>query len=151
MGCCSGSRRGCGISRLRLPEKAMKYFTPNELRCHHCDESRLHPGFGEALDTLREAFGEPMAVTSACRCLEHNTDIKGHELSLHIADKPAHADKGQQGALAIDIATPDGAYRGRLFSAAWRLGWSIGWNAKKGFLHLDRRSVIGLSQTTFDY
>jgi hypothetical protein len=53
--------------------------------------------------------------------------------------------------MAIDVETPDGAYRGRLFELAWDHGWSIGWNAKSRFLHLDRRVDIGMPQTTFDY
>jgi hypothetical protein len=57
-----------------------------------------------------------------------------------------------EGTMAIDIATPDGAYRGELFSLAWARGWSIGWNARRGFLHLDRRiDLSGWAQTTFDY
>jgi hypothetical protein len=50
--------------------------------------------------------------------------------------------------MAIDIAVR-GIDKGDLFSAAWRGGWSIGWN--KGFLHLDRRVDIGMPQTTFEY
>jgi hypothetical protein len=129
----------------------MKYFTYDEMACDHCGGAKLHPGFGEELDALREEFNRPMAVTSFCRCKVHNTNIGGHPESLHIFDLPAHALKGQKGTLAVDIATPDGEYRGALFALAWRRGWSIGWNAKKRFLHLDRRDFIGMPQTSFDY
>jgi hypothetical protein len=131
----------------------VKYFTDEELNCNHCGLIALHPGFDDDLIALREAFNEPMKTKSCCRCKAHNDSdaVKGHQLSLHIGDLPAHADKGQKGTLAIDIETPDGPYRGRLFDAAWRLGWSIGWNAKLKFLHLDRRDRIGMKQTTFDY
>ena len=135
----------------------MKHFTQAELACKHCGVFNLHSGFGEELDALREAFGQPMVVRSGCRCKEHNDrpaaegGAGGHPLSLHICDHPAHADKGQQGALAIDIATPDGPYRGRLFTIAWTRGWSVGWNAKLRFLHLDRRDWLRMPQTSFDY
>ncbi|HLB49830.1 MAG TPA: D-Ala-D-Ala carboxypeptidase family metallohydrolase [Anaerolineales bacterium] len=129
----------------------MKHFTYDEMACDHCGGGKLHPGFGEELDALREEFGQPMAVTSFCRCKVHNTNINGHEKSLHVFDFPAHANLGQKGTLAVDIAAVDGAYRGKLFAIAWRRGWSIGWNAKRGFLHLDQRSMIGLPQTSFDY
>jgi hypothetical protein len=129
----------------------MKYFSDAEMSCKHCGLLNLHPGFAEALVELRETLAEPMAVASGCRCLEHNTTIKGHKQSLHIGDVPAHADKGQQGTLAVDVAAADGGYRGRLFVAAWRRGWSIGWNSRLKFLHLDRRDLVGLPQTSFDY
>jgi len=129
----------------------MKHFSHDEMACDHCGYGRLHPGFGEELDALREEFGLPMAVTSFCRCKAHNANVRGHPESLHIFDHPAHSNRGQKGALAVDIATPDGAYRGKLFAIAWRRGWSIGWNAAHKFLHLDRRDVIGVPQTSFDY
>jgi len=129
----------------------MKYFTDAELACKHCGLLSLHPGFAEALIELRETLAEPMFVTSACRCLTHNTAIKGHEKSLHIGDHPVYAAQGQRGSLAVDVAAHDGAYRARLFVAAWRKGWSIGWNGPLKFLHLDRRDLVGLPITTFDY
>jgi hypothetical protein len=58
---------------------------------------------------------------------------------------------GLTGCAAVDIETPDGAYRGQLFKLAWERGWSIGWNAAKQFLHLDRRVDVDLPQTSFDY
>lgn len=131
----------------------MIYFTKEELACKHCGLYKLHPAFFETLNILRERFGEPMVVRSCCRCKEYNDspEVHGHPKSLHVADFPAHAAEGQRGTLAIDIEAKDGTYRGRLFSLAWKEGWSIGWNAKLGFLHLDRRDWIGLAQTTFDY
>ena len=127
----------------------MKYFTVKELACKHCGGVALHPGFGEALDALREDLREPMVATSVCRCLEHNTDIKGHEHSLHIFDIPAHAAMGQEGALAADIATPNADYRGRLLRKARQHGFSVGHGST--FLHLDRRDMIGLRQAEFNY
>lgn len=131
----------------------MIYFTEQELACKHCGLFKLHPGFDDALDSLRAAFGDPLIVRSCCRCKVYNDsdEVRGHVRSLHVADLPAHADKGQLGTLAVDIETKNGARRGRLFSVMWRMGWSIGWNAKLGFLHGDRREWIGMPQTTFDY
>ena len=135
----------------------MSYFTDNELACKHCGLLKLHPGFRETLNALRGKFNEPMITRSCCRCKEHNDrpadegGAGGHVRSLHVGDLPAHADKGQKGTLAIDIAAVDGAYRGRLFVMMYQEGWSIGWNAKSGFLHGDRRDFIGMQQTTFNY
>jgi hypothetical protein len=135
----------------------MKYFTKEELACRHCGLFLLHPGFGEALDLLREAVNRPLVVTSCCRCKYYNDlpvdsgGVGGHPESLHIFDFPAHQKLGQLGTLACDFAAVKGPERGELFAALWKLGWSVGWNAKRGFLHGDRRDWIGMKQTTFDY
>ena len=130
-------------------------FTQEELSCPHCDLFRFHPGFLDrlqelriVLETLRPSRAS-MRVTSGCRCIEHNRNIGGHPRSLHIGDETQHL--GQQGALAVDVATPDGAFRGDLFMLAWERNWSLGWNAKRGFLHLDQRVMVGLPQNSFDY
>lgn len=129
------------------------HFDDDELWCRHCRQFRFHPGFLDALEALRTRLGEPMRVTSGARCRAHNDseDVRGHARSLHVFDDVAYPAAGQEGALAADVATPDGAYRGRLFAAAWGLGWSVGWNSPKRFLHLDRRDRVGLPQATFDY
>ena len=103
----------------------------------------------ERVALMRLTFGDPMSITSGCRCAKHNANEGGHKKSLHVFDKPQH--EGQKGALALDVQTPDGNYRGRLFTLAWDAGFSIGWNARKRFLHLDGRTMIGLPQTSFDY
>jgi hypothetical protein len=121
-------------------------------KCGQCEHLLiLHPGFIDSLQEVREDLALPMSPTSGCRCRAHNLRVGGHPRSLHISDFPAHADKGQEGTLGADFAAEDGNYRGRLFSVLWRHGFSIGWNAKKKFLHADRRDWIGMKQTSFDY
>lgn len=133
----------------------MRWFTKRELDCNHCGALKFHPGFDVELAALRVEFARPMTVMSACRCKVHNDrpaaqgGAGGHPRSLHVCDHAQHP--GQEGTLGIDIATPEGAYRGDLFALAWRRGWSIGWNAARKFVHLDRRDFVGLAQTSFDY
>lgn len=124
-------------------------FYADEFWCKHCRQMKFHPGFIETLQMVRTQLALPMHPTSGCRCSFWNKEIGGHEHSLHIFDIPQHP--GQQGTLAVDIATVDGFYRGMLFDIAWGHGFSIGWNAKRGFLHLDLRTLIGLPKTSFDY
>lgn len=128
-------------------------FYEHEFACKHCGMTRFHPGFVEELQALRDevhkATGRGMTVNSGCRCTVHNRNVGGASKSLHICDEPQHP--GQLGTLGVDIATPDGIYRGHLFAIAWRHGWSVGWNKPSQFLHLDRRDWVGLPQRSFDY
>lgn len=128
----------------------MEHFAAQELACRcGCGLSRFHPGFLDELSALRREMGEAMTLNSACRCADQNVAVGGHPKSLHVGNREQHV--GMAGTLAVDVATLSGEYRGRLFATAWRRGWSIGWNGKKGFLHIDRRVDIGLARTTFDY
>lgn len=126
------------------------YFKDPELVCKcGCGILKLHRGFRDELERLRIAFKRPMVITSACRCKKHNEAVGGHPNSLHVGDVPAHP--GQTGALAVDVETLAGDFRGELFRLAWERGWSIGWGGKRRFLHLDRRDFVGLPQNSFDY
>ena len=125
------------------------HFQRSELECRcGCGLAEFQPGFLDHLELLRRAYGRPMRITSACRCSTHNARISplAPLRSLHIGDREARP--GHRGALAIDVAI-GGMDKGDLFAAAWRLGWSVGWN--RVFLHLDRRVDIGMPQTTFEY
>lgn len=130
-----------------------KNFQDYELRCRGSGKLIIHPGFIDQLQLLRDdvfaASKRGIVVLSGCRSFEYNALIGGHPLSLHVCDKPMHP--GQQGTLAVDAAAIDGWYRGVLFASAWNRGWSIGWNAARKFLHLDRRDLVGLKQDSFDY
>lgn len=139
------------MSKILLPGATS--FYEHEFACKHCGMIRLHPGFIEELQGLRDEVyavtKRGMDVNSGCRCAVHNRNEGGAPQSLHICDEEQHP--GQLGTLAADVPTPDGIYRGHLFAIAWRRGWSIGWNKKYQFLHLDRRIVLGLPQRSFDY
>ena len=124
-------------------------FTPAEMACKGSGLVAVHPALLDALQAIRTQVGRPLPITSGCRSMAHNANVGGHPRSLHIADQPTRA--GHHGCMAVDIACPDGALRGDLFSTAWHRGLSIGWNAKRGFLHLDVRYLFGSPQTSFDY
>ncbi|NQV79770.1 MAG: hypothetical protein HQ495_04405 [Alphaproteobacteria bacterium] len=135
----------------------MTYFNQSELECPSTKQVALAPGFADALDGLRRAFRRPMRVNSCCRSVAHNKTVGGHPRSLHLIANPYWTyPKGDARAgmpldtCAIDIAVPDGSYRGALLAVAWSHGFSIG--VSRTFVHLDARTlVLGLSQTTFLY
>jgi hypothetical protein len=125
------------------------HFSKAELQCKcGCGLAQFHAGFLDHLETLRRAYGRPMKLSSACRCAAHNAKASPQApiRSLHIGNRETRP--GHKGTLAVDVAVA-GEDKGDLFALAWRHGWSVGWN--RGFLHLDRRSDIGMPQTTFEY
>jgi hypothetical protein len=135
-------------------------FHDYEFRCKcGCGGLKLHPGFLDRLQSARDTVfamtGKGIKVLSGCRCKVHNDTpasaggAGGHPRSLHVFDFPQHP--GQDGCLAVDCEAVDGAYRGALITALWTNGFSVGWNAKRGFIHGDMRILLGLPQTTFDY
>jgi hypothetical protein len=125
----------------------LKNFTREELQCPGTKKVHLALGFGEALQGLRDAYGKPLKINSACRSAEYNRAVLGHPRSLHVYDSP-HWPTG--GCCAVDVAMTDGFERGRLIKVAWERGWSIG--LAKTFLHLDMRTMCAeLPQTTYYY
>lgn len=141
---------------MSIPVGLASLFKDMELVCRcGCGLLRLHRGFREELVGTRVEFDRSMIVASCCRCKAHNDrpakegGAGGHERSLHVGDFPGHADKGQEGTLAIDITCTDGPYRGALMALLWKRGWSIG--IAGTFIHGDRRDWIGLPQTTYLY
>jgi len=125
------------------------HFSKAELQCKcGCGLAQFHPGFLGHLETLRRAYGRPMKLSSACRCAAHNAKASPQApiRSLHIGDRETRP--GHRGTLAVDVAVT-GEGKGDLFALAWRHGWSVGWN--RAFLHIDRRSDIGMPQITFEY
>ncbi len=125
----------------------MKYFTADELKCKGSGIVSLAEGFGAKLDALREAYGLPMTINSACRSFKHNKAIGGHHNSAHIYD---HPERSFRGTYAVDIHCVDATLRAHLAKTALNLGWSVGIN--KTFLHLDRRTdYTKLPQAIFLY
>jgi uncharacterized protein YcbK (DUF882 family) len=125
----------------------MKYFTLYELGAE--SEGQFHPGFISKLETLRIGVERPFIVTSCARSQDYNKTIGGHPRSLHIWDKPQH--ERQKGCMAIDIHVLDMDFKVEVVKMALLLGWSVGINDDKRFLHLDRRTDIFKPQTLFTY
>ena len=130
-------------------------FSVRELACRHCGKGKLAPGFATKLIEFRVLLNEPMILTSACRCQEHNDrpasegGAGGHPRSLHVFDYPA---RPTGGTCSVDMRTshkpPE--YRQRIIELARELGWSIGFGSI--FIHLDRRTdYTSLPRAEFNY
>lgn len=126
----------------------LEFFTLGELGAEY--ESQFHYGFLKNLVILRRKVGRPFIVTGGIRTQQYNNTLKGaSKRSLHIWDKPSYADKGQTGCLAVDIKEHDADFRYEVLKHATASGWSVGIYPDRGFLHLDLRSLIGLTQRVF--
>lgn len=120
------------------------YFSENELRCKGTGKIQLGHGFAEKLLELRLKWNKPMSVTSACRSVEHNMAVGGAARSYHICDDD------RNGTYAIDIVSTDANERVALAQLAMSLGWSVG-ISRRGFIHLDMRTLLGEPQVIFGY
>ena len=120
----------------------IEYFRANELGCQCCGKIRLARGFAEELVVLRSTYGNPMVITSACRCDKHNLDVGGHPNSAHLCSKMTkHTESVDYGACGVDVANPTD----KLISTAMALGWSVG--IAQNFAHLDRIADYSQSKT----
>lgn len=129
-------------------DKELPYFPTSELACKCCGVIKLDMILAVHLPKLRHEWAKPLTPTSVCRCPKRNKAVKGHLHSLHLTENPTH---GTKGSLAIDIAWAKWETGEKLLFAqyACKVGWSIGLH--NAFVHLDRRTDIGLPQTVFLY
>lgn len=127
---------------------ATKYFSDHELADKETGIVKLSPGFGDRIDALREAWGEPLLVNSCCRTAARNKRIGGHPKSLHVYDHPFHPTGGS---CAIDFHLMQGDDETEAFKLiAMDMGFSIG--DEPGCIHVDDRTrVLGLPQRRFSY
>ena len=104
-----------------------KNFTSEEFACKcGCGYDTPDPELVRMLQTARDLYGKPITITSGCRCIKHNRNVKGASNSAHISG------------MAADIATPTGAARYELLKALMSAGFErIGINFAQRFLHVD--------------
>ncbi len=54
-----------------------KYFSNDELKCHHCGECHIPDAFLLELESIREECGFPFILRSAYRCVEYDNTFNG--------------------------------------------------------------------------
>jgi uncharacterized protein YcbK (DUF882 family) len=112
-------------------------LTPNFSRCEFacrcgCGFDAVDLAIVAALQELRGMLGQPISVTSGCRCQEHNRRVGGTRNSRHLTGHAA--DVTVRGLSPVDV------YREALGVQAFRDG-GIGIYSDRGFTHLDIRPV----------
>lgn len=111
-----------------------KSFKAVELRCKcpHCNREKSHkvcPESLEKLQELRDAYGAPLALTSAYRCARHPSEASKAKPGQHSAGT------------AFDIKVIDGAMAFKVMKLAFALGFT-GIALGNGFVHVDTRASI---------
>jgi len=103
-----------------------RWFSRKELACRcprpDCPVDGIDPRFAEWLDTLRDALGRPVTLTSAFRCPLHDSAIGG---------KGPHTT-----GFAADIAAVGGSAKHEVVKAAMALG-VMGLGVGSTFVHCD--------------
>lgn len=59
------------------------HFKLKEFQCRCCGTVKIHPMLLEALERLRELWGNPIVITSGYRCANHNREVGGAKESRH--------------------------------------------------------------------
>jgi len=86
-------------------------FSRAEFACRcGCGATEPAPELVALLETLREAYGKPLVITSGLRCLPHNLAVGGVPHSAHVTGE------------AADVAVGNGYDRWRLVELALAAG-----------------------------
>ena len=110
--------------RLFIKERNIRNFRPEEFICPHCGEVKIETGLVRILQDLRDFLGQPVIITSAYRCPEHNKRVGGVPDSAHVRG------------YAVDIKCPSSGYRYQVLRFLLRnLITRIG--IGKNFIHFD--------------
>ena len=66
----------------------IKYFKKEEFTCKcGCGLNNINLKLVKILDEIREYFGQPIIISSGCRCTKHNKEVGGVANSRHISGK----------------------------------------------------------------
>ena len=108
--------------------KISEHFSRSEFACQcGCGYDTVDSVLLEALEALRRAFGEPITVTSGCRCKAHNEAVGGSKNSQHTLGRAADIQ-------VKNISPAD------VQDMAEDLGLSVG--RYKTFTHVDTRTGV---------
>lgn len=118
--------------------KLSDHFTTKEMTCHckyqTCKEQRISKDLIQRLENIRLQVNQPLIVTSAFRCKEHQDYIRGSGQSTVVAKKQSQHELGN----AVDILPKDGKdIRTKFLDICDNQFTAIGLSDK--FLHVDMR------------
>lgn len=99
-------------------------FTPKEIACKCCGEIVVDEASMDALQRLRDMWGEPLVINCGHRCFRHNKEVGGVAHSQHLT-------------LAFDVRMPKARHEA-FIKLARQCGFrGIGHRDYENFVHLD--------------
>lgn len=106
------------------------YFKREEFACKcGCGFDTVDAELLEILESIREYFGKPVHINSACRCKEHNRNVGGGKRSQHLYGRAADIDVKDTAPEAVQA----------FFEAAYSERFGMG--RYETFTHVDSRST----------
>jgi len=111
-------------------ERLTEHFAAWEMRCRCCGKLRVDPRLMAALEELRAYVGCPVFVNSGYRCAQHNAEVGGEPLSLHLVGRAADIVVQGYGVGGMELAA--------LAVPAFARG-GIASYYRRGFIHVDVR------------
>ncbi len=109
----------------------IRYFTPDEFKCSHCDSMNMDTAFVMLLDRMREELGFPFVITSGYRCPKHPIEAAKAVPGAHSTGKAA--DIAVHGRRAYDLIAL------ALDRGVTGIGVAQKGNMESRFIHLDIR------------
>lgn len=134
-----------------------KYFSIKEFACKcgcglGTQESDIVPDLVYGLHLLRAKLALAFTITSGCRCIKHNTAVKGGLRSTHVPGVVAQTQPewiGKCRAADIDTSLWSTVTRAEAIVAALGMGMRVG--IATTFLHFDVESAPFYSEGVWNY
>ena len=110
-----------------------KHFSDYEFACPCCGVCKVSEKFLIKLDKLRGLLGRAVTITSGCRCVKHNADLRAR--GYHSVDGSAHTITDKQECEAADIECASSRSRRDLLILCHSIFNRVG--VAQSFIHVD--------------
>lgn len=109
------------------------HFSDYEFSCPCCGQCNVSDKFLMKLDKFRTLLGKPVHVTSGCRCIKHNADLRAR--GYHSVDGSAHTITDAQKCEAADLECSSSRQRRDMVILAHSIFNRVG--IARNFIHVD--------------
>lgn len=110
-----------------------KHFSDYEFACPCCSVCKVSEAFLVKMDKLRDLLGRSVNITSGCRCVKYNDDLRAR--GYHSVDGSAHTISEKQKCEAADIECSGSRNRRDLVILCHSIFNRVG--IAKSFIHVD--------------